>query len=164
VKKLVATFIVIIFLTGCASIKTSWVAENFTRAECSLPEKLTVTASINNYEIVLSTTNSTGELWYFDINTSEIRLPSIGWQSGLVDNHAGNRNSRKNVALPGTSVLKVYAKSLIEETDDEMKDVVWKPWPINEDQNIEIVIVLKNPEALSKACLLKAEFKSHKKP
>jgi hypothetical protein len=164
-KKQFVPFIIILFLTGCASTPTQyWVAQSFKKAECSIPEKLAVTASLDKYEILISITNTTRELWLLDVNSSEMRLPSIGWKSGLVDNHEGNPNVPKTALLPGTSNLKLYPGSMITETDEEMDDVHWRPWPIKEDQNIEIALVFINPDGVSKMCIQEAEFKSYKKP
>jgi hypothetical protein len=161
-KKLLFPCIVMLFLTSCAPTK-NWVAESFTKQESRIPGKLAIAASLDNYELLISITNTTRELWQFDVSSSVIRLPATGWSSGLVDNHVGKPNAPLSLMLPGTSNYKLYPASMITETDDEIKDVGWLAWPINEDQIIQIALVFIDPDGESKTCTLEAEFKSLKK-
>jgi hypothetical protein len=161
-KKILLSFLFILFLTNCASHQ-KWVAENFTRDECSIPEKLAVTASVDKYVVVISIANTTRELWQFDVNSSAITLPATGWSSALIDNHVGNPNALRTVLPPGTSTYTVFPRSLMKDTDDELKDCYWRPWPIKEDQIIELVLVFIDQDGQNRICHLKADFNSPKK-
>ena len=156
-KKVFLSAVLAMMLSNCATT-TRWVAGNFEQQDCRVPEKLAVTATLDNYMVVVSIFNTTRELWQLDLDLSQIRLPEASFSSNLVDNHEGNPNAPKTPLLPGKSVIKLYPGSMITETDEELKDVHFKPWPGTGEQPIEIALGFITPDGQNTSCILRASL------
>ena len=125
---------------------------------CPLPEGIRIKAGIEYYQLAVLLENKSEYVLTLDLEKSFISIPANAWVSRFEDNYAGKATERTAIFSKGIAGLVLYPKRLIKETDEELQDVKYYPWPWAAKDNAEIHLFFKDQSDNPIECIFEGKI------